>query len=1246
MSHTVNVILNGKTTTAKAGESILEFARRKGIDIPTLCYDPRLQPFSSCYTCVVKVQGMKGMQPSCSTKIAEGMKIDTDTEEVYAARKASLDLLVSNHYADCKAPCIQECPAGVDVQGYISLIEKGLYHEAVALIKETNPLPAVCGRVCVRPCEAACRRNLLEEKAAVGIDYLKRFAADVDLLGNHDHYKPVCQPQNGKKVAIIGAGPGGLSTAYFLQPRGYHCDIFEANEHAGGWLRYGIPQYRLPNDLLEKEISTVTELGTKIFYNQKLGDNLSYKSLKDNYDAVVLTIGSQRGTLIGVEGDDAENVFSGIDFLRNMEQTGQKYDFSGKTVAVIGGGNTAMDCCRTATRCNADKVYVIYRRAEEQMPANPIEIHESKVEGVEYLFLTNPSAVNKDEHGKLKSLTLLKMELGEADASGRRRPIPVEGSEFELEVDFALAAIGQKTQVDFLDDINQYTQEGALKLNRWGDLDADEKSLQTGIPSVFAAGDGVTGPATVIEAIAQAKRAARSVEQYLSGQPFSEPPQEFISRKDNFKKQEKSDYLQRYKQQERYEMPVLKPEQRHNFNEVELGYQDEDKVISEASRCMECGCSEFYNCDLQRHATTYKAEQTKYLGSFNEYIVNHEHPFIEIDNNKCILCSRCVRICDEIVGAKALGLVNRGFDTFVAPAMGDRLQDTHCESCGMCISACPTGAITENTPFKPAPVKTDSFDTICNYCSIGCEITLDHKSGFILRASGKETARVNPHNTLCRFPKFGYRIMNDRARLTKPLLRKNGDFVEIAFDKAYQIIQQRIQQVDPNENAFFGGARLSNEELYLIQKMARAGAKTNNVGSFHYLNNAMGYRFASNMNMPLNELSQTSKIWLLGAELHEDNAVAGFEVNKARNQHGIPVVLITAEDNSAMKRKADQITSVNSYAAFIRAANYLMVKEKLVNQLFVRDRTKGFEQYKQALLKENYESLLKDAGLDHEQLKDFVTDFNGHINAVLITEEKRLAPSVIAEVRNLMLLTGKLGKTAMGLINLKEKNNSQGILDMGVGQDFAVGTKSLADDPEIISRMQLHWQVRDLPADIPPPFLQQFASGDIRNLFIFGEDPVGCAMDKKVSRDLFEHSDFVLVQDYFMTETARKADLILPASFPHETGGSYTNTERHIQTFEKEEMLQPKVDHDNIQQLNSIMETLGLKSLPDVHAVFMEAAGFLPAQELMRDIPFSQSPPKDSLSLFAYGCDYLVRRFEEEFAEQLETTKTSDYERI
>ncbi|HXK50859.1 MAG TPA: FAD-dependent oxidoreductase, partial [Clostridiales bacterium] len=491
----IKVYINNSLYEGKSDDTVLDLCRRNGIEIPTLCHDDRLKPYSSCFLCVVEIEGMRTLQPACSSKIREGMKVVTDSERVRKSRKTALELLLSNHYADCLGPCKLTCPAGVDVQGYIALIEKGLYSEAVGLIKEKNPLPAICGRVCVRPCEVACRRNLVDE-TGVGIDYLKRYATDEDFASG-SKFMPGKKPATGKKVFVIGAGPAGLTSAYYLALEGHKVDIVEANPYGGGMLRYGIPEYRLPNELLQKEIDSIAELGVTISYGKKFGKEINYDYVKSNYDAMITTVGCQKGAPMRVEDEDAEGVLSGIDYLRTMELTGKKFDFKGKTVATIGGGNTAMDCCRSALRCGASKSYIIYRRTEKEMPANPIEIHESKLEGVEYMFLTAPLKVVKDENGRLKALRCNKMELGAPDESGRRRPVTIEGSEFDIKLDYILGAIRQKTDVDFVENINP-AADGEFKLNKWGDIDADPQTLQTGVKSIFAAGDAVTGAATLI----------------------------------------------------------------------------------------------------------------------------------------------------------------------------------------------------------------------------------------------------------------------------------------------------------------------------------------------------------------------------------------------------------------------------------------------------------------------------------------------------------------------------------------------------------------------------------------------------------------------------------------------------------------------------------------------------------------------------------------------------------------------------
>jgi formate dehydrogenase major subunit len=1128
---------------------------------------------------------MKGLQPSCSTKISEGMKINTETDTVRKGRKAAIDLIVSNHYADCAAPCKLTCPAGVDVQGYISLIEKGLYSEAIGLIKKTNPLPAICGRICVRPCEVACRRNLLDEQYGVGIDYLKRFAADQDLLGA-THYKPEVKASTGKKVAIIGAGPGGLSAAWFLQQEGHQCDIYEAAPAAGGWLRYGIPEYRLPNDIIDKEVATITELGVNIFYNQKLGDNLSYKDLKEKYNATILTIGSQTGTSIGCEGDDAGNIFSGIDFLKNMEVTRQRYDFRGKTIAVIGGGNTAMDCCRTSKRCHADKVYVIYRRTEKEMPANPIEIHESKLEGVEYMFLTAPKKVNIDANGNIASLTCLKMELGEPDASGRRRPVVVEGSDFEVKVDYVLAAIGQKTNVNFLNDINANTGGGELKVTKWGDVDCDKTTLQTGIPSVFAAGDGVTGPATVIEAVAQARRAAHSCSQFLAGEALVPEKTEFLSKKDNFKKQVKDEYKGHFESQMRHEMPTMDPSDRINFKEVELGYENEEVAKNETNRCLECGCVEYFSCDLKKIASDYNAEQGKYAGEYKQYNVKFDHPFIEIDNNKCVLCARCVRICSEVVGANALGLVNRGYDTYVAPALGNSLKDTSCESCGMCISACPTAAISENFTFKPGPVKTETIESVCHYCSVGCTLNYHIKGGHIWQVTGAE-GQVNKDGNICRFPKFGYVAMNDKARITRPMKKENGQFKEISFDEAYQIIADKLKSGKPS--AFFAGARLTNEEMYLIKRTSdQINATT---GSFHYLGRGKGYGQNTPYNVPFEQLNQASHIWLLASEINKENAVAGFMISNNRAVKHIPLTLITCKEESSMERKCDELIHITSNYSFIRAANHYLLSNNLQNSLFLNDHVKGLEEYKSALLKNSFADLCEAAGCNQDTIKVFAEGYNNAINGILVFAEKNLCALAAKEIHHLALITGKLGKTASGILSLKEKNNSEGIQNSGI--------------------------MRKVKSNSPEEWNAVFSQS--KNLFIFGEDPIGCAFDKNQVKLWFDNKEFILVQEYTLTETAQKADLVMPASYAPEIGGSFTNTQRTIQWFDH--VISGPMEHNSIHQLISIASATGVSGMNDVADAHKEMLKAITEHASTKELDMVTTNHTGRVKYFDYGCD-------------------------
>lgn len=422
MKEYITLTVDGKSVKIEKGSTLLEAARKAGADIPTLCHDERVKPYGACGMCVVECKGSPKLMRSCAIEAADGMEIITESDRINRARRFSLEMLLSDHTGDCKAPCSLACPAGTDCQGYVGLIANGENAQALSVIKGRIPLPASIGRVCPHPCEKKCRRGLVEEP--ISIAALKAYAADRDLESGNI-FMPEVAESTGKKVAIIGGGPGGISAAYYLAIKGHGVTVFDMMPKMGGMLRYGIPQYRLPKEVLDKELTLVEKLGVEFRNNIKIGKDISLDTLNQEYDAVIAAPGAWSSTKMRVDGEDAEGVFGGIDFLRSVI-LGSPVDI-GKRVAVCGGGNTAMDACRTAVRLGAEKVYIIYRRTRDEMPADALEIDEAQEEGVDFRFLTNPDKILTQD-SKVCGIKLQIMELGEPDASGRRKPVPIEGN--------------------------------------------------------------------------------------------------------------------------------------------------------------------------------------------------------------------------------------------------------------------------------------------------------------------------------------------------------------------------------------------------------------------------------------------------------------------------------------------------------------------------------------------------------------------------------------------------------------------------------------------------------------------------------------------------------------------------------------------------------------------------------------------------------------------------------------------------
>ncbi|MBM4447818.1 MAG: FAD-dependent oxidoreductase [Chloroflexi bacterium] len=474
------------------------------------------------------------------------------------------------------SPCRAACPAGVNAQGYIALISQGKFKEALAVVRRTMPFAGVIGRVCTYRCETECERKTVDEPMAIRT--LKRFIADYELKAGREKATPV-EKTRPEKVAVVGSGPAGLACAYDLVRKGYPVTVFEAMPLAGGLLRYGIPEYRLPNNILDNEIDYVRELGVEIKTDSPVKD-LS-QLFKQGYKAVFLGTGAGMSQKMGIPGEETTGVRHAIDFLKQVN-SGEKVSL-GQRVAVIGGGNAAVDAARVARRLGAGEVTMVYRRSREEMPAVASEVDEAENEGVKLHILAAPTKI-LSQSSRLTGIECIRMELGEPDASSRRRPIPVKGSEFTMDVDNVIIAIGQVVAKDGMPEELAYTERGTVA--------ADSVTYETNVAGVFAGGDAVSGPADVIGAIAAGKEAAESIDRYLTGADLRQGRPEPRNRVKEASKEG-------IKPKPRAAMPMLDPAQRlKSFAEVELGF-GEKEAVAEAKRCLNCaGCCECLSCEV------------------------------------------------------------------------------------------------------------------------------------------------------------------------------------------------------------------------------------------------------------------------------------------------------------------------------------------------------------------------------------------------------------------------------------------------------------------------------------------------------------------------------------------------------------------------------------------------------------------------------------------------------------------------
>jgi len=1162
----ISLKINGKEIEATPGKTILEVVRENELDdIPTLCHSPELEPYGSCFVCVVEVKGRNNLVPACATRISPGMEVVTRNERITASRRTALELLASNHYADCVSPCMEGCPAGVDAQGYIALSAMGQYRKAIDLIRETNPLPAVCGRVCVRKCEDECRR--MDIDSSVAINNIKRFVAD-----SPEAYatEPECDPDTGRSVGIIGSGPAGLTAAWFLGRSGIKPVIYEMNQRTGGMLRYGIPEYRLPDDILDREVEYICRAGAEIRCGVKVGRDISIEELRKKHDAVFVGPGAWTGKSMRVEGEyDTEGVVTGADFLVEMADDPQT--LSG-TVVVVGGGNTAMDAARTAWRLNADKVIVLYRRTKAQMPADEMEIEDCLEEGIEIMELAAPTGILKKD-GRLAALQCQRMKLGEPDSSGRRRPVPIEGAEFELPCDLAISAIGQNTVLDGL--VEADGEE--IDLTRWNTYIIDEKTMMTNVEGVFAGGDAADdGPTVAIDAIRDGQKAAGAIRAWLLDEELPEEP--FTIRKDFWSKPGHAE-LGEIKESPRHEVHLIDvDDRRNNFVEVSTGFEPEDNV-HECDRCLSCGCVRFDDCSLRLYAEEYGVDMEHFRGYARKHRVDDRHPYISYDPNKCILCSRCIRTCARVLPVSALGLVNRGFRTEMRPAMNDPLVATSCVSCGNCVDSCPTAALTVKYPFPGrACLESEDVKTHCGFCSLGCEVTVKTfgEGRYYITSSG------TPGDYLCRYGRFGQELFIKQDRLTRPLMKEGYSYRPVSFRIANSSITEGLRKAaeehGPESVAVFVSPELTNEEMNLAARIARDGIGTNNIGSLAILSGAgrsgvLDPAFGFTASTEDREcLRDADLIVCNNTSLESDHLILAVDVIEAVRDGAKLVVSNSILDDTDEHLAALAVDPMRGRASiFWNAVMQVLIDDGDLDPASIR----GGETFLEGR-DVTVELSAAKAGVEESDIYETAELLRFSGNVVFIHSPDRAQDAspddteIFADLT--LLLRGAGKKTDILLPRLLA--NSAGLEVMGADPAFLPGRKPLD---------------RKYPGAASSQELRQILEeGGLRAALIIGENP----LEYNRPGSWFQNAEFIAAMDWTDTETTRFADITLPGCTYLETPGTRCNFEGDL--LEYSGAVMPPSGRTGIEVLQGLAGAFGIEaSVEGIDAVVRERLGDL-----------------------------------------------------